>query len=160
MGKKNAAPAADDDLLGDAPDDLLGGDAKPAKTKTAKPAAKTAPAKPAAKATKPTAKATKPAADAKPAKTEKAAAKPKAKKADAEGGAKAPRGDGKFYMSPEEKEALAKDIGKNKKPVTTKELAEKLGKETWKVRRAINEVLIPAGRGSVSKVGTVLTYAP
>jgi hypothetical protein len=138
--KATASAATDDDLLGGAP-----ADAAPAKKAAAK---KAAPAKKAA-----TKAAAKPAAPAK-----KAAAKPKAVAEPA--GERSARGAGKFYMDPEEKATLAKQIGANKKPVTTKELAEKHEVETWKVRRAINEVLVPEGKGSVEKQGNVLVYKP
>jgi hypothetical protein len=132
MAKTKAAAAADDDLLSGAPSD-----AAPAKKAAAK---KTAPAK-------------KAAAKSAPAKK---AAKPKAEPT----GERSARGAGKFYMDPEEKAALAKQIGANKKPVSTKELAEKHEVETWKIRRAINEVLVPEGKGTVEKQGNVLVYKP
>lgn len=141
-----AAAATDDDLLGGKSDDLLAG-----KPKGKKAAAKTAAAeKPAAK--KAAAKtAEKPAAAEKPARTKKAAAPAADRSA---------RGTGKFYMEMDEKADLAKKIGAGKKPATTAELAEKFGVETWKVRRAINEILVKEGKGTVEKVGTTLTYKP
>lgn len=140
-----AKKSADDDLLGGAPsggDDLLGG--APAKGKGK---GKAAPAKKAAG--KPAAKGAKAAAPA------KKAAKPKAEATE-----RSARGEGKFYMTPEEKADLAKKIGTLKSPVSTKELAEKYQVETWKVRRAINEVLVPENKGKVEKVGNVLQYTP
>ena len=137
--KKNAAAAGDDDLLGGAPtgsggggDDLLGG--TPAKKAPAKKAAG------------------KDAAPAKKAPAKKAPAKDAVVRSE--------RGAGKFYFDPEEKAALAKKIAASKKPISTKELAEKFEVETWKVRRAINEVLVPDGKGTVEKEGNALVYTP
>lgn len=150
---KNTKPAdSGDDLLGGSGgDDLLGAPAAKRATKKAEaaaPAAKKAAAKPAK------AEAAAPAPAAK-----KAAAKPAKAEAAAPSTA-APRGTGKFYMSVEDKEALAKKIGTSKKAATTTELAEKFEAATWQVRRAINEVLVPAGKGTVEKVGNALTYTP
>ena len=63
-------------------------------------------------------------------------------------------------IDPDEKAALAKKIGAGKKPISTKELAEKFEVPTWQVRRAINEILVPEGKGAVEKTGNVLTYTP
>ena len=150
MAKKQAT-AESDDLLGGAPegDDLLGG----AKGKgKAKANGKATPAKANGKAA-----TGKPAGKAATGKPASKAAAPKEKK---ERATPVSRGEGKFYMDPEEKEALAKKIASNKKPITTKELAEKLEAPTWQVRRAINEILVPGGKGSVAKVGSSLTYTP
>jgi DNA-binding XRE family transcriptional regulator len=63
-------------------------------------------------------------------------------------------------MDPDEKDSLAKKIATSKKPISTKELAEKYEVPTWQIRRAIAEILVPNGKGSTEKVGSSLTYTP
>lgn len=167
-----------EDLLGGEPkDDLLAADAKPSKpkkaaTSKAKGTAKAAngAAKPAAKATaakgakaangaaKPTAKASKAAANGaangatKPAK----AAKPKAAKS---GEARSIRGSGKFFPDPAVMDPLRKQIASLKKPLTTKEIAEKFQVLTWQARLGAVG-LAKEGKGNLAKVGSVLVYTP
>lgn len=148
-----SAPDAADDLLGGTPpaDDLLGGDAAAPKAKAAAKSKANGKAKPAAKA----AKADKPAAKAK---AEKAPKEPKAAKAAAATN-RGPKGSGKFYMDPDELAALQKKIGTQKKPLSSKELAEKFETDTWKARTAA-AALVKAGKGSMAKVGSTLVYTP
>lgn len=147
---KKSVPVDENDLLAGVGDDPLS-DAAPAKTGKSKPAAKEAVF--AAKAAKPAAKAAA-APAAKPAKA------PKAPKEEATERTVTERGAGKFYMDADERADLAKKISANKKPISTKDLAAKYETDTWKVRRAINEVLVPDGKGSVEKVGNSLVYTP
>lgn len=153
--KTKTAAAEAEDLLGGTPasDDLLGGSAPTTtKPKASKPAAKAA-TKPAAKAAKPAAKAAK----AEPAaKLVKAAKAPKAVAEAVERGAK---GTGKFYIDPAELAALQKKIASQKKPASSKELADKFETETWKARTAA-AALAKEGKGSLAKVGSTLVYTP
>lgn len=175
MATKKTATAADtDDLLGGTPtavDDLLGGEPGDKPAKPAKAKAKAAAAKPAAKAVKAAAPAAvKPAKKAvtsgaakaavaeKPAKPAKVAKVPKATNG-AAAGPKSAKGQGKFYTAPDEMAALVKKAGTFKKPVTTREAAEKLETPTWRARLAL-AALAAAGSGSLSKVGPTLTYTP
>lgn len=119
--------------------------AAPAANKKAAPAANKKPAAPAAK--KP---ATPPAKSG--AKSPAKPAKPAAKAATD----KAARGAGKYYFSPEDREALGKELKqKVRKPTTTAEYGAAHNVPTWKVRLAA----VTAGL-KLQKTGAVLTMHP
>lgn len=141
---------AADDLIGDTPAAPAPKADKPPKPAKAAKSAKAKPAKPAkaAKAAPAPAKAAK-----------KAAAKP-AKKAPS--GAKGTRGEGKFYfpVDSDERNKLKKTIvAKLKGTVTTKQIAEKLGVETWKVRLVVKEAAAEKLL-KFKKDGATLTVSP
>lgn len=182
--KKDAtADKEAEELLSGAPqdDDLLAGAGDTAKPKAKKAAVAAKTAKPAAKTAK--GAAAKPAAEAKPAKAPaepkakangaaKPAAKPEAKaktngaakpakpaKAPGAPKAKGVRGQGKFYPDPAVMDPLRKQIAGVKKEISTRELAERFSVETWQARLAA-AALAKEGKGSMSKVGSVLVYTP
>lgn len=150
--KKAAAPdTGDDDLLGGeaGSDDLLGGEGAANGKSNGK-----ANGKAKVKAAKAPSKASKAPTEAKAPK----AAKPKAPKA--EGAAtRGLKGTGKFYIDPEELVALQKKIASQKKPATSRELAQKFEVPTWKARSAA-AALVKAGKGQMTKAGSMLLFTP
>lgn len=167
-------------------DDLVGGSAPAPATNAAAPAAapaakKKVPAKkkaapapaaaaPAATKAQPTKKAATgpkenksqaPAANKKvPATPAKKANKTPAKKAaKASTGERSPRGQGKFYMSPEERTKIANNLAKLKTPTTTQDFAGKHDLPTWKVRLAA-VTLVGQKKMALKKDGAVLVMHP